>query len=378
MKSKKILFISNISGKEISSFSIASIRSSQSLGFEFHIACNFSASSLEQRFIDEKKYNIKIHHIEFERNPLRLKNIKAYKQLSNLILRERFDVIHCNTPIGGLCGRIAAWSHGIKNVIYQVHGFHFYKGAPFLNWCVYYPVERFLANFTDILITINSEDYNLGQSWMFWKPRYTYLVPGVGIDSKRFRDVAVDCKEYRESLNLKDSDIVLLSVGRLDSNKNNKTIIEAISMIDNPDVKLLICGIGEQEEELKKLTTKLQLDNRVIFLGLRNDMPELYKVSDIFVLASFREGLSRAIMEAMASGLPCVVSNIRGNNDLIVDNEGGFLADPFTATDFYDKIIILLDESLRLRMGEYNINRSCKYNIDNILKNLRTIYSQYL
>ncbi|MEQ6931598.1 glycosyltransferase family 4 protein [Clostridium perfringens] len=374
MANKKILFISNIADEKIGSFSLASIKAAERTGFEFHIASNFDKSSIEQRKKDEEKYNIKIHHIDFIRNPLNPKNVKAYKQILKLMKQENFDVVHCNTPVGGVYGRLAAKKCRIKTIIYQVHGFHFYKGAPKLNWMVYYPIEKILAHITDIIITINHEDFNFAQKLTLRKKGNVYYVPGVGIDIEIYKNIEINRIEYRKSIGLKDTDIVLISVGRLDPNKNNSTLIKSIFLLEDPKFHLVICGSGVQDKELKKLAKDFNVENQIHFLGNRLDMAQLYKMSDIFVMASFREGLSRAIMEAMASGLPCVVSKIRGNKDLIHDDKGGFLVNPNHSEEFTEKFRLLKDNTVRKGMSDYNLNMIKKFSIENVIDNLESIY----
>ena len=154
----KILYILNIA-KKVNNFSYTSMIAAKECGLQFHIAGNWSYSDASERENDEKKYGIRIHQIDFVRNPYSLKNRKAYKQLLSLCKQESFDVIHCNTPIGGFLGRIVGNKCNVHKIIYQVHGFHFYKGAPIINWILYYPIEKWLARKTDIIITINKEDF---------------------------------------------------------------------------------------------------------------------------------------------------------------------------------------------------------------------------
>ena len=155
-----LLYISNISGKRMSyGFSGSAIEAAHLLGYQFYSVANRSDSTNEDICADEEKYGIKLLHINLSRNPFSLKNMRAYYELCEIIRKYDIDCIHCNTPIGGMLGRLAGKKCKIKKVIYQAHGFHFYKGAPKLNWILYYPVEKWLANYTDAIITINKEDY---------------------------------------------------------------------------------------------------------------------------------------------------------------------------------------------------------------------------
>ena len=378
MNRKKILFISNIAGKKIGSFSLASIKASQQVGLEFHIASNFDAESIEQRQKDEQEYEIKIHHIDFVRNPLHPQNRNAYKQLVKLMKQEKFDIVHCNTPVGGVFGRLAAKKCGIKRVIYQAHGFHFYKGSSKLNWLIYYPIERMLAHITDKLITINKEDFEQAKKFHLRGNGKVYYVPGVGIDTNAYKNLHNNSSKIKKSLNLEDTDIICISVGRLDANKNNSTIIRAIALLSEMNVHLIICGSGEQEQKLKDLAKELNVEQKIHFLGNQSDMSQFYQISDIFVMASFREGLSRSIMEAMASGISCVVSKIRGNIDLIQDGNGGFYANPHNPEEYAEKIKLLGSKKVREEMGNYNLGKIKEFSIEKVEARLTDIYQEII
>lgn len=379
MKNKKILFITNIAGKKINTFSLASIGVSSKNGLDFHIAGNFKNSSKEQQRDDEERYKIKIHQIDFERNPLNPKNIKAFKQLINLMKKEKFDIVHCNTPVGGVYGRIAAKVCGIKKVIYQAHGFHFYRGSSKLNWLIYYPIEKILGYLTDALITINFEDYDISRKFKLRNRGKSYYVPGVGIDGKIYKDIQIDKEIFKEKLGLKKTDIICISMGDLILRKNYKIAIKAIYKTNNKNIHYLICGKGPEEENLKKLCKRLNVEEQVHFLGFRSDVKELLQMSDIFLFTTLQEGMPRSMMEAMASGLPCVSSKIRGNVDLIENGKGGFLEKPNDSEGFAKKISLLANDSeLRKKMKDYNLERIKNFDIKIVEKELGKIYKEVL
>ena len=327
---KKLLYITNIS-RGVSSFSVAAVRATEDLGVEFHLAGNFDGTTKESLRKNEKEYGVKLHQIDFIRTPYDLRNIKAYKQLVQLMKREKFDAIHCNTPIGGVLGRLAGKKCKVRKIIYQAHGFHFYKGASKKNWLIYYPIEKWLAKYTDALITINNEDYELAKSkFQLRHNGKVYYVPGVGIDLSQY-DLSDGIREKkRTELGLKETDFALISMGDLIERKNYSVAIKAMSKISDLNIHYFICGKGPEEAKLIKLSEELGLRKRVHFLGYRNDIKELLKAADAFLFTSKQEGLARSLMEAMASGLPCVVSNIRGNTDLLENTNSGFLCE---ATD---------------------------------------------
>lgn len=361
----KLLFIQNV-GRKVDSFSKSSITAAKELGIEFHIASDWIGyESDEERIFDEKKYGITIHQIDFIRTPYDVRNIKAYKQMVKLIQKEKIDAIHCNTPIGGVVGRLAGKKCGVKKVIYQAHGFHFYDGAPKLNWLVYYPIEKWLAHYTDALITINQEDYQRAQTFRLKNKGKVYYVPGVGIDTLLYepREAARDAK--RRELGLNENDIALISAGDLIERKNYKTAIMALANMHDSKVHYFICGKGPQQEELEKLTEDLKICSQVHFLGYRTDIRELMQAADIFIFTTLQEGLPRSMMEAMASGLPCVASKIRGNIDLLVDGEHGFLVDAHDTDGFTECFRTLADnQNLRKRMSLANIQRMYDFNMN--------------
>lgn len=361
----KILFITNIIGKGIGAFTKSSIEAAHRLGMEYHIAANFNNSTVDQIIKDEHDYRIKIHHVEFERNPLNIKNAKAFKQLHKLVKKENFDIIHCNTPVGGIAGRLIGHRNGVKRVIYQAHGFHFYKGAPVWNWILYYPVEKALARITDAVITINHEDFSIACRNLHPHLK-VYYVPGVGIEIDKWETY----KDIRQELGLNEKVFVIIVVGRLEKNKNCGTVIEAVRKA--PEVKLVFCGDGEDRGILEEQAK--DLGGRVIFLGNRSDMSAIYHMADCFILASYREGLSRSIMEAMACGLPCIVTDIRGNRDLI---DKDFLFKP-TDVDALAEKIIKVSESQDLRnvMKARNLEKIKEFSFERVVEELSNIYKE--
>ena len=281
--------------------------------------------------------------------------------------------MHCHSPIGSVVARIAfnkARKNGTK-VVYTAHGFHFYKGAPKLNWILFYPIEKYFAHFTTDLITINREDYLFASKHL--KSRRVHYVPGIGIDTAYFKKQLIDKSKKRKEFNISGNAIIVFSVGELNYNKNHVTVIKALSEVNIDNLYYIVTGKGERKEELEKLA--LQLGVKLILTGYRTDVADLYHMSDIYVFPSYREGLSVSLMEAMASGLPCVVSNIRGNNDLIDEDKGGVLCAPDNIEQFANGIEKLVSDSfLRQRFSEYNIIKIQSFDKNNIGKLISDIY----
>lgn len=370
---KKVLYLGNV-GYRFNSFAYANSVVANKLKMEFHCAASWTGyDKLEDKYEDEEKYGIIIKQIDFIRTPYDPRNIKAYKQVVELIKREKYDAIHCNTPIGGVVGRLAGKKCKVKKVIYQAHGFHFFKGAPLINWLLYYPIERYLAHYTDAIITINQEDYNRAKKFKLKKNGKVYYVPGVGINLAFFGDSSQNNKEKRVELGIPLDAIVLISVGDLNKNKNNEVIIRAINDLNNANIHYILCGEGPLLAHLKDISKSLQ--DRIHFLGYRTDIRELMAISDIFVMPSLREGLSRSLMEAMASGLPCIVSNIRGNADLIQDNK--CLCNPHNKDEFKNIISeLVIDEKKRKQIGVRNAEYVRNFSSEIVIDIIKDIYQK--
>lgn len=318
---KKVLYVATVD-VHIRSFHLPYLKMLHDEGYEVHVATNG----------DEKFPNCDVkHQICIERSPFKLKNLKAIKQLKEIIDREDFDIIHCHTPMGSVVTRLAAKKARKKGtrVIYTCHGFHFYKGAPILNWLLFYPIEKYLAKYTDTLITINKEDYNLAKKKFSKRCKNIEYVPGVGIDSKKFdfKMTKKEKKELRESLGLKEDDFVLIFPARLDKNKNQGFLINAMEELvkDHPNIHLLLPGKDELNGYYQNMTKEKHLEKNIHFLGFRKDIPQLMKISDVAVSSSLREGLPVNVLEAFACGLPVVALNCRGMSDLIMNDSFGYI-----------------------------------------------------
>ncbi len=305
-------------------------------------------------------------------------NYAAYKKIMQKLEEKEFDVIHCNTPIGGVLGRLCGRKAGVRRIIYTAHGFHFYKGAPFFARLIFKSAEKLMARWTDAIITMNEEDYQAARKFSLRDGGSVYKVHGVGIDTSLFGGVKRNRSCFRE-LGLPDNAFVIITVGDLVKNKNHKVQIEAIKFCDDPNVHLLICGEGPEKKHLEEYSGQIGVSENVHFLGFRRDIVGLLSASDAFVLSSRREGLPRSLMEAMASGLPCVVSNVRGNVDLIVDEKNGFVCDVSHSFEFADAIRRLYgDEQLRKVMGALNRKKSKEYDVSKVIDELDYIYGEVL
>lgn len=372
----KMLYIKHRSGKIMNNFAMSAILAAKELGIDFTIANNMSMADKENFARVCEQYDIKMVHIDFDRNPLGKSNLLARKQLLTLMEKENYDIVHCNTPSGGVVGRLCAAQEKIPKVIYMAHGFHFWKGAPLKNWLLYYPVERFLAHFTDRLITINHEDYECAKHFHYKKGGRAEYVPGVGIEPKRFERNEIVRSETRKALGIKEGEKVLLSVGEINRNKNNRIVIEALAKLERKDIRYVACGIGELMEENQNLAKALGIEDQVMFAGYRTDIDKFYQAADAFVISSFREGLPVSLMEAMSAELPCIASKIRGNVDLLNDSQ--LLFDPHNAEGLCTALKKAMDGRIAEREVIRNRETLKRFSMEEAVKAMKRIYTDVI
>jgi len=375
---KRVLILTSVASM-IDQFNMPNIKLLKEMGYEVHVACNFiegNTCSDEQITILKNnllELNVQFEQIDFKRNVMKLAdNIKAYRQVHKLAKDNNYKFIHCHSPIGGVIGRLVGKATKTK-VIYTAHGFHFHKGAPLKNWLIYYPIERWLARYTDVLITINKEDYARAKNE--FKAKKVEYIPGVGIDLKKFDIVEVNRYMKRSELGLPKEAFVVLSVGELNKNKNQEVVIRAIAKINNPKIHYVICGQGQLDGYLRNLSKELGIENQVHLLGFRKDIPEICKSSDLFVFPSHREGLGIAALEAMACGLPIITSNVQGIVDYSIDGETGYICKP-TDVDCFSKHIKSLynDADKRSEMALNNIVAVKTFEINGVINKISNIY----
>ena len=378
---KKALIVASVASM-IDQFNMRNIEILQELGYEVSVACNFlhGSSCSDSRVETLKKrldgMGVKHFHIDFSRNIFNLPSLfRSYRELKRIIGDDK-DIIHCHSPIGGMLCRLAARRARRKGtvVMYTAHGYHFYRGAPLLNWLVFYPVEKLCAGMTDVLITINGEDLELSRRKM--RAGRIEYIPGVGVDTDRFLHTSVDREEKRASLGVPDGAFALVSVGELNRNKNQEVIIRAMAEAKNKELFYCVVGKGELLEYLSELAESLGVGERVRFLGFREDVNEIYKSCDACVFTSVREGLGISAVEAMASGLPLVVSDNRGTRCYATDGDNALVRAYDDVKGFADALDRLSsDGELAVSMGEKNARRAREFSSETVDALMRQIYT---
>lgn len=369
---KKVLYVATVD-IHIKSFHLPYLKLLHDNGYEVHVATNGDEFF---PFCDVK------HQICIERSPFKLSNLKAIKQLKQIIENERFDIVHCHTPMGAVVTRLAAKEARKKygtRVIYTAHGFHFYKGAPILNWLLFYPIEKYLAKYTDTLITINKEDFNLAKAKFSKRCRDIQYVPGVGIDINKF-NIKIQEKEKSKlikELGIKEKDCILTCVARLDKNKHQDFLINMMEILckEHDDIHLLLVGPDELNGFYQEMVKNKGLTKYVHFLGRREDVPEILSITSIVVSSSLREGLPVNIIESFAAGKPVVALNCRGMKDLASNGINGFIIENNSVEDFSKGILkICMNNDLKNKMESNNLLKASEYDISIILNYLNKIY----
>ncbi len=375
MAKKKVLFVATVVKTHMMQFHIPYLKMFREMGWETAVA---SRNDYENPDDCQIPYCDTYYDIPFERLPWKPKNIQSYKMLKKIIDEGKFDIIHCHTPVGAMIARLAALSARKKGtkVIYTAHGFHFFTGAPMLNWLLFYPVEKLLSPVTDVLITINREDHARALKKLHAK-RIEY-VPGVGINTAKFRNLTIDRKAKRGSLGYGEEDFLMLTVAEMTANKNHITILNALSLLKEKgelgNIHYLICGRGEMWASLEASARELGISDHVNFLGYRTDAPELYKASDLFAFVTFREGLSVALMEAMSSGMPIVCAKIRGNTDLVDHNVSGIFTENSPEAVAENILALYRDPERRKALGQAASEKVQLFDDKNVLEQVRNIY----
>ncbi len=347
LKKGKVLIVTTIGGF-LPQFEMNDVRILQEYGMEVHYASNLKNAIYQMDISSLTRQGIRCHSISIEKSPAKIfANYKAYKQLKKIIDEENITLVHCHNPTGGVLARMAAcMSRKKPKVIYTAHGLHFYQGAPIRNWILFYPVERFLAGKTDCLITINSEDRLRAETFKLKPGGKVRQIHGVGADLERFRKRPELYEPMRRQLGIPEGAFHIVTAAELNDNKNQKTVIEAIASLHDPDIFYSICGKGPMMPQLKALIEEKGLQGRVRLLGYCNRMEDILQGADCFAFPSKREGLGMAAIEALACGVPVIAAKNRGTREYLIDGTNGFVCPATDSAAFAQAIRKLKNDKL--------------------------------
>lgn len=370
-KMTKVLYMTTVS-RTINAFLVPHIQMLLDEGYQVDIATCID-KPIDSSLI---KNGVKVFNLPFERNPLHSGNIKAFAKLIQIQKKEQYDIVHVHTPVASLIGRLLKFQFPKLKTIYTAHGYHFLKGGSKIRWLLYYPIEKVMAKLTDVTITINQEDYDITVKRL--RPHKTYLMNGVGLDLSHYKILPEDQNlRKRQELGLNQEDFVIMMIAELNENKNQIQLIKAMELLKDkyPQIKALLVGEGHKLAELQQEVNNRGLQEKIQFLGFRNDVTELINVSNIGVLLSYREGLPRNLMELMACGRKVVGTNIRGCRDIIVDNTVG------TIVLVGDEVGLAkeIEQLYYHRKSEFKLSPHLKsYEVESILGELKQIYTDMI
>lgn len=343
-------------------------------GCQVHVAARNNLAEKNGLKLD---FAEKVYDLPFSRSPKSPDNLRAYRQLKKILEQEHYDVIHCNTPMGGIVTRLAARDarkRGTK-VFYTAHGFHFYKGAPRKNWLVFYPIERIFARLTDKLITINREDYALASAQF---PADVARLHGVGVNECRYYPVSREEQLLlRQELGFTPAQKLILCIGELLPNKNQAMVIRAMCRIreEFPDALLLLAGNGPEKENLESLIAQMGLQAHVKLLGYCTCLEKYQRIVDVLAACSHREGLPLNLVEAMLTENPVVATKNRGHRELVSHGETGFLVEKNDVDAMAEYLLRLLQSPEEAKsMGAAAREFALKYGFENVKRELEQIY----
>jgi glycosyltransferase involved in cell wall biosynthesis len=295
-----------------------------------------------------------------------LRDLVSLARLRRLLRRRRFTIVHTHNPKPGLLGQLAARLAGVPVVVNTLHGFYFHDRMHPLARRFYVSLERIAARCSDLILSQNPEDVDTALREGIARPGQIRHL-GNGIDLARFDPARVGSearRRTRAALGLAADAPVVGFVARLVKEKGVGELLQAARRVLErvPRARFLLVG-GTDEEKADRLTPEAAraqgLEKACVFAGIRQDMPELYRAMDVFVLPSHREGFPRAPMEAAAMKLPCVVTDVRGCRQTVTHRVNGLLVPVGDAGALAEAILALLeDPELARRLGEEGRRRA--------------------
>jgi glycosyltransferase involved in cell wall biosynthesis len=269
-------------------------------------------------------------------------------KLIKLLKKKRYDIVHTHTTKAGILGRIAAYISGAPVIVHGLHGSTFQAfNSGLLNWLLFL-FERLTGRFTDAYISVSgvlSEKYT--ERGIGEKENYHTVYSGMELDKFYGVKEKIDCGKKQGELGIDSEDFVIGNVARLEKRKGHKFLIDAFEKVIEErkgcPLKLLIIGEGDERGNLENYVRELNLGEKVIFTGYREDVEELMALMDILVLTSLREGLPRVLVQAAAVGIPLVAFNVDGVPEIIKDNHNGFLIRTKDVEQLANRIVRYID-----------------------------------
>ena len=373
---KRVLFIASVVKKHILQFHIPYLKWFKERGYIVDVCAGNDFDPKEKKYIP---YCDNYYETPFYRTIATAKNYTSYKEVKRLADKNEYTLIHCHTPIAAAIARTALRKKHKSGttVLYTTHGFHFYKGCPKV-YKLYYLAEKYLINYTDGIITINSEDYDAAKKICEGKKCKVFIIPGIGAQLDKVTPAFSDKRAaLRKEFGIPNDAFLIMSNSEINQNKNVELSVRAAAKIDG--AYMLVCGNGSMLDSCKELAKSLGVGDRILFAGYRYDAKRLLGAADAFIFPSRREGLGMAAIEAMAAGLPLIAAANRGTLEYAEDGVNALLYAPDDFMGFCGAIRRLKDDrELCVKLGENGKKTAQAYELSNAVRAMTEIYEQML
>lgn len=327
----------------------------------------------------------RVYEIEWSRNPLDPDNFtRAVSRVRKAIEEGAYNLVHVHTPVAAFVTRYALRNLrriGKPKIIYTAHGFHFHRNGRPLSNAIFLGLEKLAGRWTDYLVVINREDEAAARRYRIVPPERVRYMPGIGIDLNQYtaeRVAQEDIKRVREELKLEEGQKLFLMVAAFDPGKRHKDAVEALALLRRKEVVLAFAGEGPLRPRIEELAQSIGVAEQVRFLGFRKDIPALMRASVATMLTSEREGLSRAVMESMALGVPVIGADARGTRDLL-ESGAGIVVPVGNVAALAEAMQYLINQPEEAdKMGKHGLEAIRAYDLANILRLHMELYGEVL
>lgn len=307
------------------------------------------------------------------------KDISALSQLYQYIKKGRYDIVHTHSSKAGLLGRLAARMAGVKHIIHTPHGHIFYGYYGRCLSFMFIILERWAARFTEKIITLtNSGKEEHVQYKIAPAHKFITIHSGLELGSLQPSDTKNDvAKEF----NIDKSDKLIGTVARLVPIKGHEFLVKAAPLVlqHYPDTTFLLIGDGPLRKKLENLAQQLNFFDKIVFSGMREDIPRLLNAIDIFVLPSLNEGMGRVLIEAMVLAKPIVATRVGGVPDVVEDGSSGLLVPPADPDALADAICtIMKNPALASKLASHAAICSQKFSHTEMIRQLENLYKSVM
>lgn len=372
MSNKKILYCASTASHLIN-FHLPYMQGLQEMSYRITACVN---ESCEFPYVDEVKA------VPFHKQITSTENIKNIFRVRKFLKQEKYTAISVHTTLAAAVVRAAVLllpKAQRPKVFYTCHGYLFGDDDGLSKWKYLLP-EKLCANVTDVLMVMNAEDKALAEKHKLYNKKTGNMIsiPGMGVDFSRF-DIPQTKAALRAQYGVAEDEVLYVFAGEFSKRKNQQMLINAFARVAKamPKAKLILAGQGALLDDCKQLVYSLQLEKQIYFPGHVQNMPVLYRMSDVCVSASQIEGLPFNIMEAMYCKLPCVVSDIKGHSDLIAHGKSGYLCTNEIQIAEY-MMQCYQSVSLRQRLGAQGNEEVQQYKLEVEKHVIMRVYEEYM